>query len=75
MPRFNYVAIYLDDEDKIRVELYKTSDEACFFIDKINKTQKGIRGLAFFINKMSLIEHSGILEDAIEFLEKRKNRI
>lgn len=70
-----YIAMYLNEEDKIRIDC-TTSEEACSLINKLNQSGP-IRGLAFCINVEIPIDQKTLeqIEDAIEFLRKRKNRI
>ena len=70
-----YIAMHLDDEDKIRLTACRTSEQACSLINELNQSGP-IRGMAFCINVEIPIdlETLGIIEDAIDFLEKRKNR-
>jgi hypothetical protein len=69
------IAMYLNEEDKIRIDC-ATSEEACSLINKLNQSGP-IRGLAFCINVEVPIDQKTLeqIEDAIEFLIKRKNRI
>lgn len=70
-----YIAMYLNEEDKIRLTACRTSEQACSLINKLNHSGP-IRGLAFCINIEIPIDQKTWeqIEDAIEFLEKRKNR-
>lgn len=69
------IAMYLNEEDKIRIDC-TTSEEAYSLINKLNQSGP-IRGLAFCINVEVPIDQKTLeqIEDAIEFLIKRKNRI